>query len=204
VNDTQTLEGAVALLRELQGATWNVLFSYKDKVNAFLALPSVSPVDEEGRALLLRVWDSKWVSLPPPLKEHIWAYLNRTQPSAPVSPGLPADAPGEGQFPLRVDRNGNFDIQFEGEWVGWNSTWSTPELDKNSRFRERRAEYIAYLNALTSAPAPSSEALREALIDAETTLDDIAESSEEAYAKQVARAGRRRARAALAAEEAQS
>src|SRR5688572_19511062 len=33
--------------------------------------------DNEAHNLLVRVWNSKWVELPPPLKEHIEAYLNR-------------------------------------------------------------------------------------------------------------------------------
>jgi hypothetical protein len=33
--------------------------------------------DNEAHNLLVRVWNSKWVELPPPLKGHIEAYLNR-------------------------------------------------------------------------------------------------------------------------------
>jgi len=143
VTDTQTLEGAVALLRE--SLTHSTSRDWLERTDAFLALPSVSP-------------------------------------------DLPADTPGEGQalllHPLSLVRQ----IALEPQ--------ATTRIE--SMATQAASVIDAYLNALASAPAPSSDALRDESVALLSVLDAEGFDGD----RSAVNYHRSRLRAALAAEEA--
>jgi len=122
-----------------------------------------------------------------------------------VSPDLPADAPGEGQWRLDHDSHNPEGLPWAVE-----APIAGRRLRRFGRFLHKRdAELLRdYLNALTSAPAPSSEALRRAVQRELEWLDHP--FGMHSYDKSLHRndclacSQRTRLRAALAAEEAQS
>ena len=73
------------LVKDCEGYVYSAVI---DAARDYLARPAApaAPADNEAHNLLVRVWNSKWVALPPPLKEHIAAYLDGKP--APAQTGL--------------------------------------------------------------------------------------------------------------------
>ena len=143
MTDTQTLEGAVALLQRAERmfpgrhndyeVDAGELHEWLPGYRAFLALP-VSPDLPAPRPLV----GSDRIG---------WDARNNRPYAASVSAGkLPADAPGEGQW----------------HWAE-KLVDSYPCRCRDGRHGTQHSIGVDELNVLTSAPAPSSDALREAL-----------------------------------------